>query len=264
MDEEKGGGEADRLALNDYTDWRRLYPDLRPIEVLHTYHFGRDPLLVLKADCDLECMTFLVAAYSSYDYLEYDRRFYGLALYHDEHRMEWREIGKEHLDWEGPGEMPLVVDAAWRPRRSSVAVRDYPTYTFVPEEERSCHPRYPVVTASNLGELKGSLERARDIPSVALVGAYFDVATAGYRLSVVQLGLGRFDFEGREKGALELAELGLLRVAVKELASVPERWRPYTLAVSELPDAQRCEVAYAGGMYYVRLLGRILPGRSQD
>ncbi len=261
MDKETGWSKAAGPALNDLEDWRRLYPDLRPIEALRT--FNRDPLLVLKADCEPECMTFLVAGYST-DACECDRRFYGLVLYHDEQRMEWREIGREHLDWEGPGEMPLVVDEAWRPRRFSEFVPDHPAYTFVPEEERSCHPRYPLVAASDLGELKGSLARARDIPSVALVGEYFDVDTARRRLSPVNIGLGQVEVGGREKRARELAELGWLRVAVKDLAAVPEAWRPYALALGELTDEQRCEVAYAGGMYYVRLLGSILPGRSGD
>ena len=147
-------------------------------------------------------------------------------------------------------------------RRFSEVAKEYPAYSFVPGEEQGRHPRYPLVTATNIGQLKGFLQKARDIGTVALVGDYFDVARAKSSLAVVPLGMGQYEGCERARGALELAAHGLLRVAVKDLATMPEVWRPYALVLGDLPDDQCCEVSHAGSMYYVRLRGKILPPES--
>jgi hypothetical protein len=253
-----------RLALNDFVDWPRLYPGLRRIELVHLCGFNPDPLLVLKADSDPGNDTFLVAGYSTNEFNQ-EERFYGLMLYHEEKEMAWLEIHEPELQWEGPGWCRYVVDEAWQPRRFSEVAEQYSAYGFVPEEGQRRHPRYPLVTARDLGELKGWLEKAQDIPTVALVGDFFDVARARCLLAMVPLGMGQYDGRVRESRALELAAHGLLRLAVKDLASVPEEWRPYALPLGDLPYSQRCEVTYAGSMYYVGLIGKILPpSRPED
>lgn len=245
------------IILGEYVGLRELYRDLRHVESIRSDNTERDVYLVLKADqAQWEVVeTFFVAAYSN-SYCR-SEQFFGLLLDHETRQMEWVEFDGRQLNWDGPGEIAFIVDESWRGVWFSEFVKQYPGYALVPEEQRRRHPRYPLVMAKNLGELKVSLHKAQDIDTVALVGHYFDLKMPDRYESAVKPYSGHFGEQ--ERDALELAECGLLRVAAKNLVQVPEQWQPYALSLSELPDEQRCEVDYSASMYYVRLWNRILP-----
>lgn len=247
----EGAAEHERFTLNSHGGWRKFYPKLPTVEAVHR---DKDPVLWIKASVQ-DGRSFYVAGYSSNNYS--DIIYYGLMADPNTKTMEWMGVDDELLHWEGPGEIELIVDESWKPKRFSEDEELHPSFTFIPESECRQHPRYPLVTATTIGALRSHLREAQDIGSVAFIGDDFDDRMKG-PLSIKQTGINQYNYKAREMSALELASRGLIRVGVKDPAAVPEEWRPYVLSWDALPDDQPCEITYTGGMYYVRLKGRSL------
>jgi hypothetical protein len=232
--------------LADSYDWPERYPGMPTVEEASRQ---TDPILWVRAWRDPGCV-FYAAGYSPG---EHDaRRIYGLELERELRWMEWVEIDRRFLDWEGPGDYNFRVDESWSPVRASEVLRRDPGYRPIPEEERSIHPLHPFVTSSDFGTLKASLVGAVAIHTLAIVRGDFDADRDGHHLAAIRTPMGWLNLEERQAAAREMATQGRMSVAVRDLDSVPPEWRPCVVSFDEMPDGGPCEVIYIRGMYYVR------------
>lgn len=60
-----------------------------------------------------------------------DASLYGLAVRPWDRKLGWGTFDTRDLDWDGPGSHIFFVDEAWKPRRFSEVLGDYPGYEFV-------------------------------------------------------------------------------------------------------------------------------------